>query len=368
MAAAAASLIPELEEMLQTGSRERRAETLKRITTLFLTGAGRFNDDHVRLFGDVFTRLIAEIESKARAELSNRIASVGNAPTDVVRQLAKDDDIAIAGPVLQRSPRLADADLIDIAKSKGQAHLLAISGRTGIAEPVTDLLVKRGDREVMRSVADNRGARLSDDSFSTLVSQAETDGLLAEKVGSRPDIPPRLFRELLLKATEVVQQRLLVSAPPDTQAEIRRVLAKVSSEVGAKIAPRDYTAARAAVEALRQQGRLDEGALVEFAKAQKFEETVAALSALCSVPIEVVDRLMGGERPDPVLILCKSAGWGWATVRAIITARPGPKTPSSQALDITFANFERLAPATAQRVMRFWQMRQPEGRARTEVR
>lgn len=361
--AAAASLIPELEQMLQGGSPERRAEALRRITALFLSGASRFNDDHVRLFGDVFSQLIAEIESKARAELSDRIAPIENAPTEVVRQLARDDDIAVAGPILQRSPRLADADLLDIASSKSQAHLLAISGRTGIAEPVTDVLVRRGDREVMRKVADNRAARLSDDSFSTLVSRAETDSLLAEKVGLRPDIPPRLFRELLLKATEVVQQRLLASARPDTQAEIRRVLARVSSEVGARVAPRDYTAARAAVEALRRQGKLDESALVEFAKAMKYEETVAALSSLCSVPIEVVDRLMSGERPDSVLILCKSTGWGWPTVRAIITARPGAKGLSSQALDITFANFERLAPATAQRVMRFWQMRQPEERA-----
>ena len=65
---------------------------------------------------------------------------------------------------------------------------------------------------------------------------------------------------------------------------------------------------------------------------------------------------MSGERPDPVLILCKAAGWGWPTASAIIPARPGGKGTSSQALDTAFANFERLSPATAQRVMRFWQV------------
>jgi uncharacterized protein (DUF2336 family) len=360
--AATASLIPELEEMLAHGTLEKRAETLKRITTLFLDGASRYNDDHVRLFDDVFTRLIAEIESKARAELSHRIAPLQNAPSEVVRELARDDDIAVAGPVLQQSPKLAEADLVSIAKTKSQAHLLAISGRTGIAEPVTDILVRRGDREVMHSVAGNRGAKLSEDSFTALVSQAETDNALAEKVGARPDIPPRLFRELLLKATEVVQQRLFASAKPETQAEIRRVLAKVSSEVGARAAPRDYTAAKKLVEEMRREGKLNEAALVEFAKASKYEETVAALAALCSVPIEVVDRLMGGERPDPVLILCKSAGWGWPTVRAIILSRPNAKGTSSQGLDNAFANFERLSASTAQRVMRFWQVRQSDAR------
>src|SRR5262245_44371204 len=134
---AVSSLIPELEDVIQNGSPERRIQTLQRITALFLDGASRFNEDHVRVFDDVFGRLIEEIETKARAELSNRLAPVENAPAKVVRTLAADDDIAVAGPMLEQSPRLAETDLVDIASTKSQAHLLAISGRTGIAEPVT---------------------------------------------------------------------------------------------------------------------------------------------------------------------------------------------------------------------------------------
>src|SRR5712691_4147882 len=318
--AAPVSFIPELEEVLQHGSPERRAETLRRITALFLDGASRFNEDHVRLFDDVFSRLLAEIEAKARAELSHRLAPLGNAPLEVVRRLAHDDDIAVAGPVLEESPRLSDADL-----------------------------------------ADNRGARLSDGGFCALVGRAEKDGALAEKVGSRPDLPPRLFRDLLLKATEVVQQRLFAGARPEVRSEIRRVLAKISDEVGATAPPRDYSVARRAVEALQREGGLTEAALVDYAKKSRYEETIAALACLCAVPIEVVDRLMGGERPDPILILCKSAGWGWPTAKAIIMARAGGKGTSSQGLDTAFANFERLSPTTAQRVMRFWQARTTEG-------
>jgi uncharacterized protein (DUF2336 family) len=355
--AAPASLIAELEDVIQYGSPERRVQALQRITTLFLNGASQFNEDHVRLFDDVLSRLIEEIETKARAELSYRLAPVGNAPTGVVRKLATDDDISVAGPVLQQSARLGETDLVDIANTKSQAHLLAISGRAGIAEPVTDVLVRRGDREVVCSVAENREARLSEVSFSTLVSRAEKDGMLAEKIGLRPDIPPQMFRDLLLRATAVVQQRLMASARPETQLEIKRVLAKVSSEFGSTAAPRDYTAAQQTVEALRRQGKLGEASLVEFAKAGRYEETVVTLAALCAVPIEVADRLMGGDRPDPILILCKSAGWGWPTVKAIIMARPRGKVSSSQALDNAYSNFERLSPATAQRVMRFWQAR-----------
>jgi hypothetical protein len=75
------------------------------------------------------------------------------------------------------------------------------------------------------------------------------------------------------------------------------------------------------------------------------------------VPIDTVERLMLGERPDPVLILGKASGFSWQTVRTAILVRPGAKA-STQALEAAHANFERLLPATAQRVTRFWQVRQ----------
>ena len=66
------SLIPELEDIVQRGSRAKRSEILRRITTLFLDGAGRYNAAHVDLFDDVFSLLIVEIESQARAALNSR--------------------------------------------------------------------------------------------------------------------------------------------------------------------------------------------------------------------------------------------------------------------------------------------------------
>src|SRR5579863_2897957 len=174
---AAISLIPALEDVLQRGSRHKRAAALRRVTALFLDGAGSYGEAHVALFDDVFALLIAEIENKARAELSACLAPVGNAPIKVLRMLAGNDDIAVAGPVLKLAPRLTEADLVDLAKTKGQAHLRAISAREKLGEAVTDVLVRRGDREVAYNVAGNRGARFSRTGYCRLVERAETDGV-----------------------------------------------------------------------------------------------------------------------------------------------------------------------------------------------
>jgi uncharacterized protein (DUF2336 family) len=354
------SLIPELEQVLQHGSREKRVETLQRITSLFLDGASTYNNEHVDLFDDVFGALIEEIESKARAELSSHLAPVTNAPVKVLRTLANDDDIAIAGPVLKLAPRLGETDLVDVAKTKSQAHLQAISTRRVLGEAVTDVLVGRGDREVARSVADNRGACISKRGFSRLVKRAAEDGVLAEKVGMRPDIPPPMFRELLMRATAIVQKRLLACAAPEVKTEIHDVLAKVAKEVGTRVGPRDYNAAQRTVLNLSRAGRMNEAALAAFCSDGKFEETVVGLATLAKVPINVVDRLMGGDRPDPVLILCKAAGLAWPTVKAIFLVRPNGRGTSSQGLDEAFANYNRLSASTAQRVVRFWQVRQDQ--------
>jgi len=351
-----ASLLPELEDVVAHGSAEKRAETLRRITSLFLDGATRFNDSHVALFDDVIGTLIEEIEAKALAELARRLAPVRNAPSGVVVKLARNDDIEVAGPVLRQS-RIDDPDLKKIAETKSQAHLLALSTRLGITETISDILVQRGDNEVSRSIATNHKAQLSDNAFGTLVERAERDGVLAERVGLRTDIPPRLFRQLLMQASDVVQKRLLAQAKPEIQAEIRRVLAQVTDEVAVKAAPRNYTAALAAVQALHKERKLTEADVADYAKDGKYEETIAALATLSAVPVEVVDRLMNGERADPVLILSRSAGFGWPTVKAVIGSRPGAK-PSTQVIEAARENFERLTAATAQRVVRFWQVRQ----------
>jgi len=353
---AALSLIPELEEVVQRGSRQKRVETLQRITKLFLAGASCYNDAHVDLFDNVFGRLIEEIETKALAELSNLLAPVGNAPAKVLRTLADDDDISVAGPVLKLALRLAEADLIDLANTKSQAHLRAISARQALGEAVTDVLVRRGDSEVARSVADNRSARISESSFFRLVKRVESDGVLAEKVGLRTDVPPQLFRELLSKATAIVHKRLLASAAPEQQTKIRSVLEKVSKKVGERIGSRDFRAAQRVVLSLHRAGHMNETALAAFANDGKFEETVVALAALAKVPVNVADCLMVSDRPDPVLILCKAAGLGWPTAKSVISVRPDGETPTNQALDAAFANYGRLSAPTAQRVVRFWQV------------
>jgi uncharacterized protein (DUF2336 family) len=353
---ASESLIVELERATHSGSPERCAETMRRVTDLFLTGADRYSEDQVLLFENVLGLLVDRIERRAREELSMRLALVENAPIRVIRRLAQDEEIAVAEPVLRQSARLSDGDLIEIARTKSQGHLLAISGRQKINAAVTDVLLDRGNREVVHKLANNAGASFSESGFTTLVLKADADERLTEAVGLRLDIPSHLFQQLLSQVTKTVRTRLLALAPPETQREIRRVLATVSKEIGWEAtAPRDFAPAHQRVHAMHERGELNEATLGELARLHRYEDLVVALSLLCAAPIDVIDPLLGSPRDDGILVPCRAAKLSWATVDAILQHRGLHQALTAYDRDKLQADYARLSQATAQRLLGFWQ-------------
>src|SRR5262249_10259900 len=184
------------------------------------------------------------IETLALIELSERLAPLDNAPPQTVRRLAYDDDIDVARPVLTRSRRLAESDLIALAKTKGQSHLLAISERSELNEALAAVLVVRGDTMVARNVAGNRGANLSETSMAVLADRAERDPTLAEKLVIRSDIPLHIFSRLLARASDIVVRRLLAALPGEAESTVVQVVTRIAGKVAAEAGtPLEYAAA-----------------------------------------------------------------------------------------------------------------------------
>src|SRR6185312_1814407 len=315
------SLISELEESLRKGSRDERVSSLRRVTDLFLATSDRLNDEQIEVFDDVLGRLMERIESKALVELSRRIAPIDSAPKDVVQSLARNDEVEVAEPVLMQSKRLSTQDLIEIAETKGQSHLCAISARKQLGAPVTDVLLRRGDKKVADRLAANPGARFSEEGFSRMVDTAVQDETLAEKLSRRVDIPLKQFRELILRATESVRTRVLSIATPKDILEIQNIVTTVEDD--AKPAEtRDYTAAHKTAMAMHKRGELNNEAVLKFARGEKFEELVASFAVMCGASTSLIDRLMRGEGYNALLVPCRAAGLEWPTVRTILKVRP----------------------------------------------
>jgi uncharacterized protein (DUF2336 family) len=352
------SIIAELEDAVRSGSSEKRVTKLRQVTDLFLHDGGRLNDDQVKVFDDVLCLLIARVESKARAELGRRLAPIDYAPFEVIQHLARDEEIAVAGSVLAQSSRLRTSDLVEIASTRGQDHLLAISGRMNLPEAVTDVIVDRGERKVIRKLANNASARFSDAGYSGIVARAEADDELTEILGLRIDLPLKFLRDLLRRATDAVRARLAAIAPAELQEEIKRVLKSIAGAAGEDASSeRDFSRAEALAKLLKEHDELDDGAIIKFAGARKIEEVAASLAVLNSVPTAMMVRLLEGPRSDLILIPCKSAGLSWLAVETILSKRPLQQPIPEQTLQLARKDYGKLSTETAQRTLRFWLVR-----------
>lgn len=359
MDTAAPSLLAELEAAIQGGSAEKRAEMLRRVTDLFVVTAPRVSEAQAGVFDDVFEQLTREIEWKAMLELSERMSSVENAPERLIRRLAHDDAIEISGPVLERSGRLGEEDLVAIARTKSQAHLAAIAGRAELGEQVTGVLVERGDIMVARKVASNGGARFSEASLQGLADRASHDFDLANAVARRRELSPAMFRAMLERATDSVRARLIDNAPPTTAKLINKILADVSQTVeGAAEPKRDYAVAREIVMAMHRQGRIAVANLVQFAKGGKLEEMVVTLSLLTGIPVEIIDRFLDDPTDDPILLACKAVDLDWTTALAVLAAKLGTREVHDSRAEEAERKYKKLSISSAQRVLRFWQARE----------
>ncbi len=192
MSQQAEALLDELDHTLKRVTGSRRLAMLRQMTDLFLAGASTYSDEVASLFDVIIKRLSEGVELRELAELSHRLADTDTVASDTVVRLSSCDDLAVAGPVLEKSPALSDVDLVRIAKTKGQGHLLAIAARQRVNDVVSDVLIQRGNKNVLRKVTGNNGARISEDSFARLIAEAKGDKTLAELVKTRPDIPEEL--------------------------------------------------------------------------------------------------------------------------------------------------------------------------------
>jgi uncharacterized protein (DUF2336 family) len=277
----------------------------------------------------------------------------------VVRSLAFDDMIDVAAPVLAHSEQLDEPTLIENARTKSQGHLLAISTRKVLSGALTDILVERGNDDVVKSTVNNDGASFSERGYERLIARAETNDGIAVCLAERPSVPRHHLLKLIVKASASVRARLEASNP-GLANDISHAVEQAARR--ARTAPdtmsEDVTMSHELVHLLHRDGRLDEGEVLKFALNDKFDETNAALACLAHVPVTVTETMMVESSNEGILILSKVANFSWPTVKAIINMREKLSGALQSDNAAERDTYERLRLSTAQQVLRFHRMQQ----------
>src|SRR5215813_1706604 len=347
------NLISDLESAVAARSVETGA-MLRRVTDLFLLHAGHYSDDQLELYDGILQVLINAVEVSARAELAQRLAPIDAAPANTIRTLALDQAIEVAEPVLSQSNLLDDDTLTHCITINGQEHLLAIATRNRLSELVSDQLVTKGNIKVLRTLASNPGAAISDLGFGILVKKSTDDDWLSERIARRIDIPEHHLRELVSKASEVVRQRLMADIP-ELSETIREILPDSAPAAGSETPSlsRDYRTAELVVSSQP----LTEMVVNEFARQKKLEEVIVSISRLSELSAAEIERLFMGTWSSPVAVILKAIGFRLTTVEAIYRSRLQSGDPIRDDLLQVKAEYIALRRPTAERIMRFYRAR-----------
>jgi uncharacterized protein (DUF2336 family) len=254
----------------------------------------------------------------------------------------------VATPVLRASPVLDESDLMLVARERGPEHLLALSQRAVVPEPVTDLLVQRGGPEIVLSAVRNRGAKLSNRACAGLLAHSAGTPELRRALQLRTDVPQAQLARIGAAARATVRP----PSPPRSVAKLgaifRVFLARTERE-----APRlrELSEALLAVHAASQGKRLNEAQVADWLRKGEHDKAVAGIAFVTRLPVTLVQRAHRSTDPDGFeLILC-AAGYGFDTFELALMSNP-VWTLAPGDVERLVADYRELRPEEAQLAIR----------------
>jgi uncharacterized protein (DUF2336 family) len=347
--AASAALLSELDA-IDGWPPERWADILNQVTKFFLGHADSLTTHQIALFDDVFVRLIDRVDTQLLTQISRQLTEAKCALPQATRRLALHEDESISLPILESGSLTQDL-LIEVVQSCSGKQRLAVALRHDVGRPVSEALVRCGDQAVHYALAENKGAKLSEESWNRLIKLGESNQGLAQRLGRRRDIPTPLKRQFHSKL-EDTRMRELNAMPGVMRDQIENTIATTAIVANSDQRP-DYASAQVKMIELGRKGRLNDSTINRFAISGEYTNIVAALALLTGSPTDVIERLIASDSIEGLVLACKASRLDWATANAIARHRPGHSPVPAEELEKAKKTFETFSLSAAQRTVRF---------------
>jgi len=348
--------LQELIELAKEPSSDRRRELLREVTDVFFVEKID-NPNQTAVFDDILQTLAAQMEEAVRIELAERFATTDDAPKGLIRMLAMDAPV-VARPVLEQSTILSEQDLLEVVRTRGQAHLRAVSSRGDLSERVTDAIVETADDDTLHVLARNDKALLSRASHEVLVDRAAQNPFLHEAVVDRAGLPADLLNEMYFMVEGRLREKILSRNssldPKALEQSLESSRKRLAAQAGAL--PADYVEAEAFVHGLLERGALTPSALVKMLRDGQRTRFVLALSESTGVDFNTARRVVERQDLDALAILCKAADFDRALFTTFAVLVQNSKQAMGRAAEYGQL-YNALTKETACRTLRFWRVR-----------
>jgi uncharacterized protein (DUF2336 family) len=330
---------------------ERWATILDRTARLFLGNVENLSAPQIDLFDGVFVRLMDRVDTASLVRLSQTLCELKYTLPQVSRRLVFDDNESVFAPVL-KSRGTALELLIEVIRTRGLKHHLAIASRRSIDPSLSEALIKYGLSDVHHALAENRGAQMSEAGWARLAELGKSDAGLVEKLARRRDMPGPIKREIQAKL-EDAHMRAQSTRPLAMREQIEDTVASGKASGLPNPEPSDLARAQARMTEVARQGKLRDSTVNRAAAARDYVEVAAALAVLTGSPMDVIWALIAGEKIEGLVLACRAGRLTWGTTKMVVKNRSGlPPVPADE-LEKARKIFESFSLSTAQRTVRF---------------
>lgn len=289
---------------------EVRINLARKIGRLF-PGMLVTEEKHLRdLAVETLEKLAADQAPRVRAILAEEIKRLDCIPKRIVKKLARDVETIVAAPIVEFSPLLGDAELIEIvAAAETNAMMNAVARRKGLTAGVSDAVVATRNTEAIAALLKNVDAAIRKRTLDKIVSQAaeiaEWHGPLVLRAELSPEAIRRLSSFVSSALIGILVERNGLSET--TRANLERKLAqRRTQEQEEEEAEREHAAVHVATAKLA--GKLDGDFITEAVEARHKDTVVCALSQLTKVHEVIVRTILDSGSAKAVTALVWKAG------------------------------------------------------------
>lgn len=294
------TLLGEIEEAIRGAGERRRYALLERATQMLIDHRQDLSDYHLTIFDDVIMSLLGDVETVDRVTLAERLADLSRVPRKVIRRLALDGDLAVAKPIILRSPCLDDETLIVITQEKGSEYVSLIAKRRALSTTVMDHVILRADERVLIEIARNEMTPISESGLRLLAERALSHQKLYRVLRSRPDLATRHIGAIIEAARFRTKANIHMQ---DTQDDmLSRALAIETARSLATVPE---------ISLSRRRGPIMENrhTVIDLNDLLERDEIEAALTVLASqagLPQDSVKRAYHAPQHEPLMILLRA--------------------------------------------------------------
>lgn len=358
MQASTVSAFARLKDLASETSSDKRRELLRSITDMFLGDPCERNETECILFDEVVGAVVKDMQTSVKAELSQKLAN-SNAPVrNTLRNFAMDDDISVAGPVLESSTALTDDDLIQIVTTRTQEHILAISKRRGVSEVVSDAIVDHGTEAVIASLLENHTAKIGRESMEKVADKAQTSSILQQSFVGRDDVPLDLLNELVMIVEKDLRDEIVKRFENVSEQELDAALARSRRLVRKNFGKqsREQKIAEAEIEQLQQKETLTVSHLHRFLQSDRISCFCETLNRLSGIGYSAAHSIYMKRDVDGLALVLKALDAPMQTFATIAAYVAGKKDAVNLVTEYA-AVYREVSPQAAARALRFWKVR-----------